>query len=214
MQSLAQICLTSSARFSPTSTSASSSTTTAENNNSSASSISTTSCGRGFSGGLFPASFFRLARSPLAMRRCFPIAERLLLLAKVEAPADCVALAVWPCLRLSQLPPVAPPVWAKFGFSAMAETLSSVSYNFISWQQCHGACGRFFRASLARYVYVFMYVFVYSRDVGLCLLGFCYAADLIFSLSAGVCVLMCVLARVCLCYWEDMPRSLTSGKKK
>lgn len=66
---------------------------------------------------------------------------------------------------------------------------------------------------ITRQICICMYFFVYSRDVGLCLLGFCYAADLIFSLSAGVCVLMCVLARVCLCYWEDMPRSLTSGKK-
>lgn len=204
VQSLAQICLTSSDRFPPA--------------------LAHLSLRKAVRGGLFLWGFSRLLELfsdahalllPLLLLlakwrwrwrcRCrLPaIAGRLLLLAKVEAPAvDCFS------------PPVAhTTVWAKFscllpGFyffcaAALAKTLSRGSYNFISCQLAavsrrllplFSHIGR--EMCLCSYMYMFVYIYVrwlvLMRGVGLCLLGFCYSADSVFSLSAGVCASVCL----------------------
>lgn len=91
-----------------------------------------------------------------------------------------------------------------FCAAALAKTLSRGSYNFISCQLA--AVSRrllpLFRTSVGRCVCVHIYMFVYiyvhwlvlMRGVGLCLLGFCYSADSVFSLRRCVwkCLFTCL----------------------
>jgi len=189
VQSLAQICLTSSARFSPS-----------PPPTPPPPALPTTIVGGGFLGA-FLAELFSDAHAPLpAMRRCFPSAERLLLLAKVKAPAECVALAVFAVVAAA---------------ACCAARLGQVGF------RCHGQDAKQRLLQLHKLAAVsrrLLPLFTrITRQILLCLYTrvtsavVCWAS--VIPPTWFLSLRRCVCAFVYLsCLWKS-PRSLTSGKK-
>lgn len=125
-----------------------------------------------------------------------PNAERLLLLAKVEAPVErqlVVTNAACCAGRFGQV--LFQPCWGCLGQDAKQRL-----YNFITWQQCHGCCHDFFFAHHWGDIYVDLWRWALAASAFVCWAS--VIPPIWVALSPQVCVCW---PFVCLPAWLTQP---------